>query len=177
MPSQLFVQPFVKPCCKSDHSIHILNILSQIMIFIQNIPLIKFTHWSHKLFHWHSCSIGRLWHRWCGNKEGKLLDSYFVSGDNVAASFKPYLNHRPSINFTFWSLMLSPSQTSRSQTYIVLMSDLCHTRSPNGNTLIKIKYEHVIAFLSRWASYELRCWDQALSWLYNGSRKMILTLK
>lgn len=49
---------------------------------------------------------------------------------------------------------------------MLVISHLCNPRSCNGNKLIKIKYEHVIAFLSRLVSYELQCSD-----LFTGSRQ------
>lgn len=51
---------------------------------------------------------------------------------------------------------------------MLVTAHLCNTKSSNGNKLIEIKYECVI---SRLASYELQCLDQALSWLFTGSRK------
>lgn len=135
--------------------------------------MIKFTLWSHKQLHWHNCSIGRLWYT--DGVERRKAGCWVVIlsvGTISLHNSNLTLNHRLSINFTFWSLMLGPSQTVPVvRRTCLLMSDLCNTRSSNGNKSIKIKYEHVIAFLSRLASYELQCLDQALSWFYTSSRK------
>lgn len=66
------------------------------------------------------------------------------------------LNHTLSINFTFWSLVLSPSQAEPVLSLTHLLRLICaildHLMVINGfiDQLINklIKYGHVIAFLS-----------------------------
>lgn len=112
-------------------------------------------------------------HRWCGKKEGRLLDCKFCLWGQyhciIITLF--WTTDSPSISLSDPSCSGLLKLSLYSDFYILVTSHLCNPRSSNGNKLIKIKYEHVIAFLAMLVSYELQYLDQVLSWLFTGSRR------